>query len=133
MTLHDVAPTSWNYSAVRSTRPAVRHQNSCYRKRPAFVAAALPLANGNNKSSDCTADALMDCHVSPPRSGRSVVGAAKDRQLVVRLPAGLRARLERVRDALSKRAGGVDLVTSHVVREVIERGLDSIERDLWRK
>jgi len=27
----------------------------------------------------------------------------------------------------------VDLVTSHVVREVIERGLDSIERDLGRK
>jgi hypothetical protein len=27
--------------------------------------------------------------------------------------------------ALSKRAGGVDLVTSHVVREVLERGLDS--------
>ena len=64
---------------------------------------------------------------------RPVVGAAKDRQLVVRLPAGLRARLERVREALSKRAGGVDLVTSHVVREVIERGLDSIERDLSRK
>ena len=62
---------------------------------------------------------------------RPVVGAAKDRQLVVRLPA--RARLERVREALSKRAGGVDLVTSHVVREVIERGLDSIERDLSRK
>jgi predicted DNA-binding protein len=47
--------------------------------------------------------------------------------------AELRARLERVREALSKRAGGVDLVTSHVVREVIERGLDSIERDLSRK
>jgi hypothetical protein len=41
--------------------------------------------------------------------------------------------LERVRTALSKRAGGVDLVTSHVVREVIERGLDSIERDLGRR
>jgi predicted DNA-binding protein len=64
---------------------------------------------------------------------RPVVGAAKDRQLVVRLPAELRGRLERVRGALSKRAGGVDLVTSHVVREVIERGLDSIERDLSRK
>jgi predicted DNA-binding protein len=64
---------------------------------------------------------------------RPLVGAAKDRQLVVRLPADLRTRLERVRDALSKRAGGVDLVTSHVVREVIERGLDSIERDLGRK
>jgi hypothetical protein len=35
--------------------------------------------------------------------------------------------------AVSKRAGGVDLVTAHVVREVIERGLDSIERDLGRK
>ena len=43
------------------------------------------------------------------------------------------ARLERVRVALSKRAGGVDLVTSHVVREVIERGLNSVERDLSRK
>jgi predicted DNA-binding protein len=64
---------------------------------------------------------------------RPVVGAAKDRQLVVRLPADLRARLERVREALSKRARGVDLVTSHVVREVIERGLDSMERDLSRK
>ena len=64
---------------------------------------------------------------------RPVVGAAKDRQLVIRLPAELRARLERVRTALSKRAGGVDLVTSHVVREVIERGLDSMERDLSRK
>jgi predicted DNA-binding protein len=64
---------------------------------------------------------------------RPVVGAAKDRQLVVRLDSELRARLERVRVALSRRAGGVDLVTSHVVREVIERGLDSIERDLGRK
>ena len=61
---------------------------------------------------------------------RPVVGAAKDRQLVVRLSADLRARLERVRAILSKKAGGVDLVTSHVIREVIERGLDSIERDL---
>jgi hypothetical protein len=64
---------------------------------------------------------------------RPVVGAAKEKQLVVRLSADLRARLERVRETLSKRAGGVDLVTSHVVREVIERGLDSIERDLVRK
>ena len=64
---------------------------------------------------------------------RPVIGAAKDRQLVVRLSADLRARLERVRIALSKRAGGVDLVTAHVVREVIERGLDSIGRDLARK
>jgi hypothetical protein len=36
---------------------------------------------------------------------RPVVGAAKDRQLVVRLPADLRARLERFREALSKRVG----------------------------
>ena len=64
---------------------------------------------------------------------RPVVGAAKDRQLVVRLSTNLRARLEHVRQALSKRAGGVDLVTAHVVREVIERGLDSIERELGRK
>ena len=64
---------------------------------------------------------------------RPVVGPAKDKQLVVRLDTELRARLERVREALSKRAGGVDLVTAHVVREVIERGLDSIERDLGRK
>ncbi len=65
--------------------------------------------------------------------GRPVVGAAKDRQLVVRLDSELRARLERVREALSKRAGGVDLVTSHVVREVIERGLDSLEHEFGRK
>jgi predicted DNA-binding protein len=64
---------------------------------------------------------------------RPIKGAAKDRQLVVRLDMELRARLERVREALSKRAGGVDLVTSHVVREVIERGLESLERDLGRK
>jgi predicted DNA-binding protein len=64
---------------------------------------------------------------------RPVVGAAKDRQLVVRLPTELRNRLERVREALSKRAGGVDLVISNVVREVILRDLDSIERDLGRK
>jgi predicted DNA-binding protein len=64
---------------------------------------------------------------------RPIVGEAKDRQLVIRLPAELRTRLERVRVALSKRAGGVDLVTSHVVREVLERGLDSIERELARK
>jgi predicted DNA-binding protein len=64
---------------------------------------------------------------------RPIIGAAKDRQLVVRLDMELRARLERVREALSKRAGGVDLVTSHVVREVIERGLESLERDLGRK
>jgi predicted DNA-binding protein len=63
---------------------------------------------------------------------RPVVGAAKDRQLVVRLPAALRQRVEAIRLALSKKAGGVDLVTSHVVREIIERGCESIERDLKR-
>ena len=45
---------------------------------------------------------------------RPVVGAAKDRQLVLEV------------------IWGRDLVTSHVVREVIERGLDSMERDLSR-
>jgi hypothetical protein len=64
---------------------------------------------------------------------RPIVGAAKDKQLVVRLDSELRARLERVRAVLSKRAGDVELVTSHVVRGVIVRGLDSIERDLGRK
>jgi len=63
---------------------------------------------------------------------RPVVGAAKDRQLVVRLPTELRQRVEAIRQALSKKAGGVDLVTSHVVREIIERGCDSMERDLKR-
>jgi DNA invertase Pin-like site-specific DNA recombinase len=37
-----------------------------------------------------------------------------------------------IRLALSKKAGGVDLVTSHVVRELIERGCESVERDLKR-
>jgi predicted DNA-binding protein len=63
---------------------------------------------------------------------RPVVGAAKDRQLVVRLPHVLRQRVEAIRVALSKRAGGVDLVSSHVVREIIERGCESIERELKR-
>lgn len=64
---------------------------------------------------------------------RPVVGAAKDRQLVVRLSKELRSRVEALRAALSKRAGGVDLVTAHVVRQVIERGCESIERDLRNK
>lgn len=64
---------------------------------------------------------------------RPIVGAAKDKQLVIRLDAKLRSRLERVREALSKRASGVDLVTSHIVREALERGLDSLERDLSKK
>jgi hypothetical protein len=51
---------------------------------------------------------------------------------------GLRCRggrwhVTRVRVALSKRAGGVDLVTSHVVCLVIERGLESLERELGTK
>ena len=64
---------------------------------------------------------------------RPVIGAAKDKQLVVRLDSELRSRLERVREALSKRAGGVGLVTAHVVREILERGLDSLERELTKK
>lgn len=64
---------------------------------------------------------------------RPLVGPRKERQLVVRMDAELRARLERVRAALSKRAGDCELVTSHVVRQVLERGLDSMERELGRK
>ena len=63
---------------------------------------------------------------------RPVVGQAKDRQMVVRLPNDMRQRVEALRVALSKRAGGVDLVTSHVLREIIERGCESIERELKR-
>ncbi len=58
--------------------------------------------------------------------GGPVFGGAQDKELVGRLDPERRARLERVRAALSKRAGDVELVTSHVVREVIERGLDSL-------
>ena len=61
---------------------------------------------------------------------RPIVGAAKDRQMVVRLPTELRQRVEAIRVALSKRAGGVDLVTSHLVRQILERGCESIEREL---
>jgi len=50
---------------------------------------------------------------------RPVISAAKDRQLVVRLPE-LRNRL-RIRETLSKRDRGVVLVASHVVREVSRR------------
>ena len=38
-----------------------------------------------------------------------------------------------IQNHFANRAGGVDLVTSHVVREVIEHGPDSMERDLSRK
>ena len=61
---------------------------------------------------------------------RPIVGSAHDRQLVVRLPAELRQRVENLRLALSKKAGGVELVTSHVVRELIERGCESLEQEL---
>ena len=47
--------------------------------------------------------------------------------------AAVKESKERVRAALSKRAGDVELVTSHVVRQVLERGLDSLERELGRK
>jgi len=63
---------------------------------------------------------------------RPVVGAAKDRQLVVRLPTELRQRVEAIRAGLTKRAGGVEQVTSHIVRQIIERGCESIERKLKR-
>ncbi len=61
------------------------------------------------------------------------VALYRERMHLRRLDTELRARLERVREALSKRAGGVDLVTAHVVREVIERGLDSLDRELRPK
>jgi predicted DNA-binding protein len=61
---------------------------------------------------------------------RPVVGSAKDRQLVVRLPAELRQRVEAIRTGLTRRAGNVDQVTSHVMRQIIERGCESMERDL---
>lgn len=63
---------------------------------------------------------------------RPVVGAAKDRQLVVRLPTPLRQRVEAIRAALTKRAGGVEQVTAHIVRQILERGCESIERELKR-
>ena len=61
---------------------------------------------------------------------RPVVGAAKDHQLVVRLPNELRRRVEALRAALKKQAGGVEQVTSHVVRQIIERGCESFEKEL---
>lgn len=64
---------------------------------------------------------------------RPIVGKAKDQQLVVRLPSDLRLRVEAIRTKLSKRAKGIEQVTSHVVRELIERGCDYMERELERK
>lgn len=64
---------------------------------------------------------------------RPLKGPRKDAQLVVRLDPELRERLERVRDALTKKASGVEIVTSHVVRTALERGLDSLERELRLK
>ena len=51
----------------------------------------------------------------------------------MRLPNELRRRVEALRVALSKKAGGVDLVYSHIVRQIIERGCESIERELRLK
>jgi hypothetical protein len=51
-------------------------------------------------------------------------------QLVVRLSHADRARIEALRDDLSKRAGGVKMELSAVVRAVLERGLASFDRDL---
>jgi len=61
---------------------------------------------------------------------RPLKGPRKDAQLVVRLDPDVRKRLERVREALTKKASGVEIVTSHVVREALVRGLDSLERQL---
>ena len=81
---------------------------------------------------------LLARHV--PRAGaqegrivpRPLVGPKKDMQLVVRLPNELRRRVEALRLALAKRAGGVDLVYSHVVPEIVERGCEALERELKR-
>jgi len=64
---------------------------------------------------------------------RPLVGPRKDVQLVVRLPGELRQRVEALRKELSKRAGGVDLLASHVVREIIERGCDALEREIRKR
>jgi hypothetical protein len=51
-------------------------------------------------------------------------------QLVVRMPGDIRDRIERLRGELERRAGGATLQTSAVVRLVLERGLDALERGL---
>jgi hypothetical protein len=51
-------------------------------------------------------------------------------QLVVRMPGDIRSRIERLRGELERRAGGAKLQTSAVVRLVLERGLDTLERGL---
>jgi len=63
---------------------------------------------------------------------RPIVGPKKDAQLVVRLPNELRRRVEALRVALSRKAGGVELVYSHILRVVIERGCEALERELKR-
>ena len=64
---------------------------------------------------------------------RPLKGPRKDAQLVVRLDPETRKRLERVREELTTKASGVEIVTSHVVREALERGLDNLERELRLK
>ena len=64
---------------------------------------------------------------------RPLKGSRKDAQLVVRLDPEARKRLERVRETLAKKASGVEIVTSHVVREALERGLEALERELRLK
>ena len=64
---------------------------------------------------------------------RPLKGPRKDAQLVVRLDPEVRKRLERVREALTKKASGVEIVTSHVVRTALERGIETLERELRLK
>jgi hypothetical protein len=49
---------------------------------------------------------------------------------VVRIPEETRERIARVRDAMSKRAALSELPPAVVVREALDRGLDSLESEL---
>ena len=64
---------------------------------------------------------------------RPVVGSPKDRQMVIRVDGEMRQRIEALQAALSKRAGDVPLPAAGVVRQLLWRGLESLEKDLKRK
>lgn len=64
--------------------------------------------------------------MSPPRKPDD---DAKALPTIIRIPEATRERLRRVADAMAKRALA-ELPASVVVRAVLERGLDALEREL---
>jgi hypothetical protein len=57
----------------------------------------------------------------------------QDTTLTVRLPHSYRARLKAIQAEMSKKLSGVDLRWSQVIRLALERGAETIEKELGLK